>query len=91
MGLATVLLALLLWMVAAAWTGFTRQYGRFLILLLAGPALNAVWMVFVLGAKPFAGPALAGQVAALLYATCAFACGWFASRVRRAWRDSRVE
>lgn len=88
--MATLIIALCLWMAACAWFGFQRRYVGFLAVLLGGLALNMVWMVFGLNAHPFELSAIIAQMAAVLYALCAFGVGWFAGRIRRAWRESRA-
>ncbi|NNK15991.1 MAG: hypothetical protein HKP51_03695 [Sulfitobacter sp.] len=81
---------LLLWMAACAICGYRGRFVGFLGVLLAGLTLNMVWMVYGLQAHPLETNALIAQGAASLYAVCAFSIGWFAARIRRAWRDSRI-
>ena len=89
--LAPVIGVLCLWMIACAWCGYQRRYVGFLAVLLGGLALNALGMAYLLNAQPFEANALMAQTAAVLYAFCAFGVGWFAGRIRRAWRESRAE
>lgn len=89
---ATALIGILvLWMTAVAYVGFARRYVIFVALLAAALALNMVWMVWGLRAHPFELNALIAQGALTLYGLCAFGAGWFAGRIRLAWRESRVE
>ncbi len=88
----TILVTVLaLWMLICGWCGYGKRFGTFVLVLLAGLALNAVWMAFGLGAHPFEPHALMAQFSAALYGLCAFGCGWLAGRVARQWQDSRVE
>lgn len=91
-GLLIPLAALMLiWMGFCAWVGFQGRYFRFAAILLCGLALNMLWIVFGLRAQPFEANAVMAQAAAAIYALCAFGMGVFAGRIRRAWRESRVE
>lgn len=86
-----LVVVLLIWMAACAWAGFARRFVAFLGILIVGLMLNTAWMVIALDATPFEANAVIAQGAATLYAVCAFGSGWFAGRIRRAWRQSRVE
>lgn len=70
--------------------GFRARYLRFFAVTLSGLALNLCWMVFGLKAHPFEVHVWVAQASATLYAVCAFAVGWFAARIRRAWRDAQI-
>ncbi|MEW9919069.1 hypothetical protein AB2B41_05620 [Marimonas sp. MJW-29] len=87
--LSVLITVLVLWMIACAWCGFQRRYLRFLAVLIAGLVLNFVWMITGLQADPFEPNVVIAQASATLYALCAFSVGWFAARIRQAWRDTR--
>ena len=82
---------LALWMLACGWSGFARQPRRFALIALAGLALNHVWMVWGLQARPLGANALMAQSAALIYALCAFATGWVLGRFLRHWKSTRAD
>ncbi len=87
-----VLVAVLaLWMAAAGWCGYHKRFAGFVLVLLAGLALNAAWMIWGLGAKPFEMPVIYAQIAASGYALCAFMTGWLVGRLVRQLRDTRID
>lgn len=87
----TLVLVLAIWMLICAWCGFRKRFVAFAGALIAGLALNMVWMVFGLQAKPFGANALMAEMSALMYGVAAFGIGWLAGRLVRQWRASRVE
>ena len=82
---------LVVWMLAAGWCGLMRRYGGFVLVLLAGLALNWAWMIWGLGAKPLERPVFMAQAAATGYAVCAFLAGWLAGRITRELRANRPD
>jgi len=82
---------LVLWMFGCGYAGYHKRFGLFFAICLTGMVLNTCWMVFGLDARPFSNPAKAAHLAALLYAISALGFGWFAGRVVRSFRASRVE
>ncbi|MEP5732466.1 MAG: hypothetical protein ABJL67_24210 [Sulfitobacter sp.] len=90
LSMMALIAGLLLWMVFCALCGFRGRFFVFLAMLIGGLVLNSLWMVFGLDAQPFESHAVMAQGAAVIYALCAFGCGWFARRLRQAWRDSKV-
>ncbi len=90
--LIPVLTAILaLWMFGCGYAGYTKRFGLFVIIAGLGMALNTVWMVFGLDARPFSSPALMAHGAATLYALCALATGWLVGRLVRSFRESGVK
>lgn len=89
--LALLIMVLAIWMLAAAWCGYGKRFLGFLAVLLVGLALNAAWLVWGLGAKPFENPVIMAQGAAVGYALCAFGVGWLVGRVTRELRATRVD
>lgn len=81
---------LALWMFGCAFAGFYRRYKLFFLIVAIGMALNTVWMVIGLDAKPLGGPALMAHSAALIYAFCALGAGFLAGRIAKRFHDSKV-
>ena len=82
---------LAVWLLGCGYAGYHRRLGLFVIVTLVGMGLNTVWMIAGLDAHPLSSPALMAHAAALLYAGGALGVGWFAGRVVRGFRDSRVD
>ena len=90
-GVVMILIAVLaVWMLACAWCGFYVRFLRFLAVLIAGLALNMVWMMTALDAKPFEPNAIMALAAAVLYAVSAFGGGYLVGRMVRQFRQSRA-
>ena len=82
---------LVVWMLAAGWCGLMRRYGGFVLVLLAGLALNWPLMIWGLGAKPLERAVFMAQAAATGYAVCAFLAGWLVGRITRELRANRPD
>ena len=86
-----LIIVLCFWMALCAVCGFRRRLLLFVGLLLTGLTVNQVWMMVWLNAKLLEPNALMAQAALSMYGVCAFGFGWLASRVARAWADSKVD
>ncbi|MEP1766363.1 MAG: hypothetical protein ABJJ53_06955 [Sulfitobacter sp.] len=82
---------LVLWMFGCGYAGYHKRFALFFVILFLGMALNTLWMVFGLNARPFSNPAKSAHLAALMYAISALGFGWLAGRVVRSFRSSKVE
>ncbi|TMM55015.1 hypothetical protein [Sulfitobacter sabulilitoris] len=90
--MATVLIAVLaLWMLVVGVCGYAASVRGFVIALLAGLTANTVWLMVGLGASPVNPSFVIAQLAACLYAVCAFASGWLIGRMVQQFRAGRVE
>lgn len=91
-GLILLLMALLvIWMMACAYYGYKARFLAFLAVLCAGLAINVVWMVFGLNARLTEPHLLIALASVVVYAFCAFGCGWLTGRLVRQWRASVVD
>ena len=86
-----LIVALSVWMGLCAWCGYQLRFVRFIAVLVVGLGLYLLWMMAVLNAKPLEPSAVMALTAAVLFAVCAFGCGYLAGRIVRQFRDSRVE
>lgn len=82
---------LAVWLFGCGYAGYHRRFGLFAVVLLAGLALNFVWMYYGLFAHPLSPDALMAQVGAVMYALSALGVGWYAGRMVRSFRESRVD
>lgn len=82
---------LAVWMFACAYAGYHKRFVLFGGVLLAGLALNTLWMVLGLNAKPLSPNALVAHAGIVLYGISAVALGFLVGRISRAFRASRVE
>ncbi len=89
--LSVLVAGLGLWLFGCGYAGYHKRFGLFAIVLLVGMGLNTFWMMAGLHAHPLSPPALTAHAAALMYAVSALGVGWFAGRVVRGFRESRVE
>lgn len=78
--LGAVILAFVLWLVAALLAGWRRDLGRFGFILVVGVVLHSAWLWWGVGVSPLERPAVNSQIAVLMYAGVAFAVGWLAAR-----------
>lgn len=82
---------LAVWMFFCAYAGYHRRFGLVLIVVVIGMALNTLWMVLGLDAKPLSRPALMAHAAAVFYAISAVGTGFLIGRLAQAFRESRVD
>lgn len=86
--LGAVILAFVLWLVAALLAGWRRNLGRFGFILVVGVVLHSAWLWWGVGVSPLERPAINSQIAVLMYAAIAFVVGWLAARwLRKGRRD----
>ena len=83
--------AVLIWMALCGYAGFRHRVILFIGVMLAGLALNQTWMFYGLNARPLEINAITAQFSLTLYGAVAFGIGYLASRIARAWVESRVE
>lgn len=81
---------LVIWMLGCAYCGYERRFGLFLFVLAIGVALNTLWMVFGLDAKPLSPPAIMAHAGFVLYAITALGLGFLAGRLAQVFRETRV-
>ena len=86
-----LMVVLAVWMVACAYCGYKVLLRRFVTILCAGLVANAAWMMLGLNARLSEPHVLIALVAVVVYAVCAFGCGWLAGRLVRQWRASAVD
>lgn len=86
-----MLLLLGVWLGACAICGYQRNVMRFLAVLFAGLAAHLAWMVFGLSAHPFSYASIMADASMTIFALCAFAAGFYASRLRRVWHETTVD
>ena len=67
---------LAVWLFGCGYAGYHRRFGLFALVVLAGLTLNF---------------ALVAQAGAMMYALSALGVGWYAGRLVRSFRDSRVD
>tara|TARA_R100000655_G_scaffold101486_1_gene146702 strand:- start:485 stop:784 length:300 start_codon:yes stop_codon:yes gene_type:complete len=89
--LVALLAVFALWLIACIWAGFRARVLWFVIVLVIGLSLNALWMVFGLNARVFEPHALLAQLSVVLYAVGGFGLGWLLGRLVTRWRESRVD
>ena len=82
---------LAVWLFGCGYAGYQRRFGLFAVVALAGLGLNTLWMYFAFHAHPLSNPALTAHAAGVMYAVTALGVGWFAGRMVRGFRDSRVD
>lgn len=82
---------LFIWMLGCAYAGYHKRFGLFAFVVLIGMALNTLWMVLGLNAKPLSPNAMVAHAGMLLYAVSAVALGFLTGRIASAFRASRVE
>ena len=82
---------LAVWLCGCGYAGYHRRFGLFALVVLAGLTLNFAWMYFGLSAHPMSPDALVAQAGAMMYALSALGVGWYAGRLVRSFRESRVD
>lgn len=87
-----VLVAILVvWLVCCGYAGYHKRFILFAGVALGGMGLNGLWMYFGFNAHPLSPPAVTAQAAVVMYAFSALGIGWFAGRMVRGFRESRVD
>lgn len=82
---------LAVWLFGCGYSGYHKRFVLFFGVALIGMGLNTLWMFFGLDAHPLSPAALTAHAAAVLYAVSALGVGWFAGRLVRGFRESRVD
>lgn len=78
--LGAVILAFVLWLIAALLAGWRRNFGRFGIILGVGVVLHSAWLWWGVGVSPLERPAINSLIAVLVYAWIAYVVGRLAAR-----------